>query len=928
MAKRAEAGKQPKPPAFSGWISTDDQEIERRRWRGRTEIDTVAALEPELGHFGDFEVASASGSTYFVEIRDLGHLRNSCTCADFDTAGLGTCKHVEGVLHKLQKRGKRSYRKAMNTGSQRIEVFLQDGPSGELELAVPAGISSRGLAEEAERLAAALRDQPDRQAFIRLKELAGQHPHLVRVSRLLEGWMTRRLNDRGKEKRRASLLADVDAGRIDLDLLKYPLFPYQFKGMLHLALGERTMLADEMGLGKTVQALAAAELLNRVGGVERVLVVCPASLKTEWAEQISGATNRETQLVFGKISRRKRQYASPEFYTIVNFEQVRSDWQEIGKIHRPDLVILDEAQRIKNWRTQTADSVKRLRSRYAFVLTGTPLENRIDEVYSIVQYLDPGLLGPLFRFNRRYYVLDDRGRPISLQNLDELHERVGKVMLRRRKAEIEHDLPDRTVKNFFLPMSEVQLVRYEEYGGIVARLARIARKRALTEPEFKRMQTSLACMRMLCDTAYILDNEERDCPKLDELERVLEDILSEPSRKVIVFSEWVRMLSLVRERLDERDVEYAWHTGSVRQDQRRREIVRFKEDPDCRVFLSSESGSVGLNLQVASAVINLDLPWNPARLEQRIARAWRKHQKNSVSVINLVAENTIEHRMLNVLEAKQGLSDAVLDGASEDGKLDMPSGRAAFLGRLESVLQPAMLSAPDQAEADPVEESLSMLKDLHGTRLYAVELRKDKPDGRSMLVVLQDLNGSADSSPDCPLPAKMVDRQSYETMLRMEEQGLIDFSGDRIDMLYRFTPEDEAEAAARRNRKRAAALLADADRRRQMAALLAGGGFEPEAARQAGPIASLAVRAMASLDGIDDGDTAIPELCEILTDSGVMTESLSNLAYRICLEDADPSDNKTQAPESPGGGFKPDMRHSSLAESEQILAHATELIRA
>ena len=236
MTKRAEAGKQPKPPAFSGWISTDNQEIERRRWRGRTEVDKVTALEPELGEFGDFEVASASGSTYIVEIRDLAQLRNSCTCRDFDTAGLGTCKHVEGVLHHLRQGGIRSYRKAKSAGSQRIEIFLEDGSGGDLKVAVPAEFSRRDLAEKAECLAAALRGQPDRQAFSQLKELAGQHPGLIRVSRLLEGWMTRRLNDCSKEKRRASLLADVDAGRTELDLLNYPLYPYQYDGMLHLAL--------------------------------------------------------------------------------------------------------------------------------------------------------------------------------------------------------------------------------------------------------------------------------------------------------------------------------------------------------------------------------------------------------------------------------------------------------------------------------------------------------------------------------------------------------------------------------------------------------------------------------------------------------------------------------------------------------------------
>src|SRR4029077_7730931 len=120
----------------------------------------------------------------------------------------------------------------------------------------------------------------------------------------------------------------------------------------------------------------------------------------------------------------------------------------------PDVVVLDEAQRIKNWQTKTARRVKALRSRFAFVLTGTPIENRIDELYSIVQYLDPELVGPLFRFNREFYRLDERGRPTDYQNLAELRRRVGSVMLRRRKVDVEKDLPERTVKTFFVPMVE------------------------------------------------------------------------------------------------------------------------------------------------------------------------------------------------------------------------------------------------------------------------------------------------------------------------------------------------------------------------------------------------------------------------------------------------------------------------------------------
>ena len=151
---------------------------------------------------------------------------------------------------------------------------------------------------------------------------------------------------------------------------------------------------------------------------------------------------------------------------------------------------------------------------------------------------------------------------------------------------------------------------------------------------------------MICDTPAILDPTCRISPKLEELEGVLGDLLAEPDRKVIVFSEWERMLVMVRELAGEMGVEVAWHTGSVPQVRRRAEINRFKHDPACRLFLSTDSGSVGLNLQVASAVINVDLPWNPAKLEQRIARAWRKNQTRSVAVINMVTEDSIEHSML------------------------------------------------------------------------------------------------------------------------------------------------------------------------------------------------------------------------------------------------------------------------------------------
>ena len=260
-------------------------------------------------------------------------------------------------------------------------------------------------------------------------------------------------------------------------MVSVPLYPYQQEGMLHLAFTERALLADEMGLGKTVQAIAACELLRRLRGIERVLVVCPASLKGEWEEQIARFTGLPSRIIAGPRAQRLAQYGEGAFFYLANYEQILIDGDDVQQRLAPDVIVLDEAQRIKNWQSRTAQAVKRLRSPYAFVLTGTPLENRIDEIYSIVQFLDPSLLGPLFRFNREFYVLDERGRPAGYRNLDELHRRLAPVLLRRRKEEVEGQLPGRTDKHYFVPLEDEQIPRYAEYERRVAQILAAARRR-------------------------------------------------------------------------------------------------------------------------------------------------------------------------------------------------------------------------------------------------------------------------------------------------------------------------------------------------------------------------------------------------------------------------------------------------------------------
>ena len=164
-----------------------------------------------------------------------------------------------------------------------------------------------------------------------------------------------------------------------------------------------------------------------------------------------------------------------------------------------------------------------------------------------MDFLDPTVLGPLFRFNREYYVLDDRGRPQAYANLEKLHERIKPLMLRRRKAEVETELPERTDLSYFVPLSGEQKAAYDDHYTVVARLAHLAARRPLSQPESEKLLRHLAMMRMICDTNYILDPQSRSCPKLAELTRILEECRDNADVKVLVFSEWERMLELVRE---------------------------------------------------------------------------------------------------------------------------------------------------------------------------------------------------------------------------------------------------------------------------------------------------------------------------------------------------------------------------------------------
>ena len=643
-----------------------EEQISARQQRARTAIKSIMA-KPVGQAYGDYEVQSATGRKYRVAMRGPSLFENFCSCADFAVNTLGTCKHIEAILLHLRQRFRGSFERQKYQRS-RASLSLHYGETLRVRLRLPAD-SPQALQEIAAKhfdSEGLLREDHLRDFAGVLEKLRAADETTVVYTDVLdfidrENELASGLEDEGRH------LAQLARGKNPLEgLLKVPLFPYQIRGALFAACRGRVVLADDMGLGKTIQAIAAAELLRRRRGIERVLVVAPASVKYQWKTEIEKFCGLSTQVIDGLMPHRKKLYANPAFFNLTSYELVLKDIEDMHRL-RPDLIILDEAQRIRNWATVTARTIKQLKSRYAFVLTGTPLENKLEELYSVVEFVDGRRLGPAFRFLKEHRMEDEKGKLLGYRGLDQIHRQLEPILLRRTRQEVLPELPKRTDQIFRVRMTPEQAGPYWEQNDILARLMhKWQRQGWLSEIDLRRITCCIQNMRMLCNSTFLFDKETNFSPKLEEFREVIRELAVEEKRKVVVFSEYERMTFLVSQELTKLGIGWVSLHGNVPARKRGDLMVRFREDPDCRVFLSTDAGGVGLNLQAASAVVNFEPPWNPARLEQRIGRVHRLGQTHPVQVVHLLTEQSIEERVWETLKLKKALFTGLFDSTADE----------------------------------------------------------------------------------------------------------------------------------------------------------------------------------------------------------------------------------------------------------------------
>lgn len=610
----------------------------------------------------DYNVTNfITNQTYKVAIRGDDSDWNFCSCMDFKTNQLGTCKHIEYVLFKiLQKRGNS---KLLKAEAQLTYTSVYLSYKGSPTVKIRIGTEQQ---DEFKALAARYFDDSDTlrsNAIVAFDEFLLQAQSISSEFRCYPDALEFVLDQREALQRAESVQKALhESSNFYSSIIGTELFPYQKQGVEFALSKGRCMIADDMGLGKTIQAIGAAEGMKKLYGIAKVLIVCPTSLKYQWKTEIQKFTQSSVAVVEGGAWTRKEQYEQDIFYKICSYNVAGRDVEYINPVDF-DLIILDEAQRIKNWKTKTAQSIKLLQSKYCIVLTGTPLENKLEELYSLMQMVNPLLLGALFRFVADHEITDtSTGKVIGYKNLDEIAKLLEGSVLRRHKRDVLQQLPERIDKNLFVPITKEQLVFYNDAYDTVGKLVKKwSNYKFLSEKDRQRLLINLNIMRMACNSTFILDQKTKHGTKVEELMNILDEVLIDKDEKVVIFSQWERMTRLVAQELDQRNIGYENLHGGVPSKKREQLFHNFKHLPESRVFLSTDAGGVGLNLQSASYLINLDLPWNPAVLEQRIARIHRMGQQKKVQIINIITQGTIEEEMLSKLKFKSSLASGILD---------------------------------------------------------------------------------------------------------------------------------------------------------------------------------------------------------------------------------------------------------------------------
>ncbi len=448
--------------------------------------------------------------------------------------------------------------------------------------------------------------------------------------------------------------------------LQHILRPYQVHGFHWLNYLHEVnwggILADDMGLGKTVEALSFLHHYKKTYGTLKAMVVCPTTLMFNWENEIKKFTPELTYHIHHGGERARNDQGLKEYDIIITtYGTLRSDIKLMVDI-KFDYVVLDESQAIKNPASKVTRAACLLQAKHRLCMSGTPLQNNTFDIFAQMNFLNPGMLGSIEFFRQEFAVpIDKFGEQ---ERKDHLRKLLFPFILRRTKEQVAKDLPEKTETILFCEMEDEQRKIYDAYRNDYRdKILGTIEEQGIQKSQLTILQ-GLMKLRQICDSPSIL-NETDKYPnhsiKLEELAREITENIGD--HKALIFSQFLGMLALIRNKLKELDVKFEYFDGSTSAIERERAIQSFQNDHECRVFLISlKAGGVGLNLTAADYVYIVDPWWNPAVEQQAIDRTHRIGQTKNIFAYRMICKDTIEDKILQLQEKKRVLArDLIAD---------------------------------------------------------------------------------------------------------------------------------------------------------------------------------------------------------------------------------------------------------------------------
>lgn len=432
---------------------------------------------------------------------------------------------------------------------------------------------------------------------------------------------------------------------------KLPLFPYQQKDVDLLYQIGSGLLGNEPGTGKTLTTIALAEKIE----ARKILVFCPSVLKYQWAKEIAKFTpHRKAIVIEGAKSERDGLWVKDCDYYIANYELLLRDFDTI-QASRPwwDLLLSDEATKISNPKAKCTRLIMQLKANRRVAMTGTPISNTPQNLWSVMTFCRPGYLGNYWRFISRYCIKNEWNAIVAYQNLEELRVKISRYMIRRTKQEVLPELPDKIETDVtFVLSKEEQALQKKIKKELLAEIEKNDIDKVEKPQNIQFTLTKMIRLRQLADSMELLGSNEKSS-KMEVLAELLEE---NQEHKIIIFSEFSEMCKIIKRKYPQS----VMIIGETKDEERQKVLKEFNENPEKKLCILSSAGQFGLNIQVSDTIINYDLPFSLAKFEQRIGRAHRIGQKNTVMVYNLLGVGTLDFAVKKILYKKADLSSQLL----------------------------------------------------------------------------------------------------------------------------------------------------------------------------------------------------------------------------------------------------------------------------